>query len=1035
MPRVTFYCLFCGFVALFAAPARADEREISFNRDIRPILTDNCFACHGPDEKQRQAELRLDQREAAVEAGAIAPGDADASSLVQRIFADDPAERMPPAESNKHLSDQQRELLKRWVAAGAEYEGHWAYIPPSRPAIPQGENAIDYLVKKRLAEVSLSPSPEADRRTLARRLHFDLVGLPPKPDEVAAFESDGDAGAYERLVERLLASPHYGERMALPWLDVVRFADTIGYHSDNPRNVQPYRDYVIKSFNENKPFDRFTLEQLAGDLLGGDREALVGSSFNHLLLTTEEGGAQPKDYEARMMADRVRAVGTVWLGQTFGCCQCHDHKFDPAKAKDFYSLGAFFADIREPIIGAREPGMPIPTPEQAEKLAALRESQRELEQKLAEETPDLIAARGQWESDVRASLNAWTALKPAAVTSDMQVTFKIGDDATVLTENNPASGVDTTRITAKAAMPAVTAIRIEALADPTFPANGPGRGSNGNFVLTEVRVTDAAGQPVAIKQAAATFEQQGFPAAGAIDGKTEQFNGWAVLPEVGKDQAIVFEFATPLAGDAPEKEFTVEMQQTFSANHTIGKFRLSATSAPLSAAGIGLLPPADIVEIIKTEPETRTSEQTAKLAERFRQDSPLLAEQRAALASAKKAADDFEASLPRCLVTVVADQPRVVRILPRGNWLDESGEIVEPAVPEYLAGSDPFNEKRNAEFGRLFGADRRDAPADKFAGDATRRRDRLDLARWIVSGNNPLTARVFVNRLWKQFFGVGLSKTLDDLGSQGEWPSHPELLDWLACEFRDSGWNVKHLVRLIVNSQTYRQASTASPELLARDPENRLLARQSRYRLEAELVRDNALAISGLLSPKIGGPSVKPYQPDDYWENLNFPPRKYEPSTGEDQYRRGIYTWWQRTFPHPSMIAFDAPSREECAADRPRSNIPQQALALLNDPTYVEAARALAARILKEGGESLDERVDWAWRQALQRAPSAEERSTIAAVVEKQRREFAADPAAAEAFLKVGYAPIPVDLDRAELAAWTNAARVILNLHESITRN
>ena len=708
------------------------QAKLEFNRDIRPILSDNCFYCHGPDAGKRQANLRLDQ-----------PNAATKSALVQRIFAAPDAGLMPPAESHKKLTTAQKETLKRWVAEGAAYQKHWAYEAPVKAQIPVGQSAIDFLVQKRLVSKGLKPSPTASRRILIRRLYTDLLGLPPTPAEVAAFEQDRAPDAYGKLVERVLASPHYGERMAQGWLDVTRFADTIGYHSDNPRNIWPYRDYVISAFNTNKRFDRFTKEQLAGDLLpDATQETRVGSAFNRLLLTTEEGGAQPKDYEARMLTDRVRAVGAVWLGQTTGCANCHDHKFDPITQKDFFRLGAYFADIEEGIVAVREPGMLVTTPEQEKRLAELKGAE-------------------------------------------------------------------------------------------------------------------------------------------------------------------------------------------------------------------------------------------------------------------KKA---YEATLTRCLVTVSTEKKHTVRLLPRGNFLDETGEVVTAATPSFL-------------------------PPLRGAGGGPG--GRLDLANWLVSRENPLTTRTVMNRLWKQLFGSGISRVLDDLGAQGEPPTNPALLDWLACEFRDSGWDMKHMVRLMVTSNTYKQVSTASKALLAADPDNREYARQSRFRLDAELIRDNALAISGLLTTKIGGPSVKPYQPEGYWDNLNFPPRKYASDTGESQYRRGLYVWWQRSFLHPSMLAFDAPSREECTADRGRSNIPQQALVLLNDPTYVEAARAFATLALQQPAET---RLAWAWQRALQRTPDATEQRTVLALLEQHRARYKATPSAADEVLAVGLAPMPANTDKPELAAWTLVCRVLLNLHETITR-
>lgn len=837
----------CGcLVALWLAAsgvAAENSATVEFNRDIRPILSDNCFYCHGPDASHRQADLRLDLRDAALAAGAIVPGKPAESTIVTRIHATDPDQLMPPPESHKKLDAKQKELLARWIEQGAEYQKHWAYEPPIKASVPAGTKAIDHLVGVRLSALGLKPAAEADRRTLIRRLSFDLTGLPPTPEEVEAFVNDSSPDAYEKLVDRLLASPHYGERMAIGWLDVVRFADTIGYHSDNPRNVWPYRDWVIKSFNDNKPFDRFTIEQLAGDLLpDATQDTRIGSAFNRLLLTTEEGGAQAKDYEARMLTDRVRAVGAVWLGQTTGCAGCHDHKFDPITMRDFYSLGAFFADIEERAIGKREDGMVVAPPDDLKKLADLDAALAAAKKKFDAVVPQLDAAQKQWEHDIAAYDVTLPELKPDAKASD----------AEKKTAQQVASGL--------------------------------------------------------------------------------------------------------------KKEFA---QRNGVERESIQKYFRTKVSPQLF---------------------------------RVEQD---------AFVKAEKERNDLYGSLTKCLVSVRKATPDVVRILPRGNWMDESGEVMKPAFPSYL-------------------------PAPTIAG---RDPNRLDLAQWLVSRDNPLTARVTMNRLWKQFFGTGLSKVTDDLGAQGEPPMHPELLDWLACEFMDSKWNVKHMVRTIVTSATYKQTSVASAAAIAADPANRELARQSAWRVDAELVRDVALVHAGLLVRTIGGPSVKPYQPDGYWENLNFPVRTYPTDTGDKQYRRGLYTWWQRSFLHPSMLAFDAPSREECCAERTRSNIPQQALVLLNDPTYVEASRVLAARIIKEGGSSPEERMAWAWRQVLQRLPRIEELETVMPLYRQQLEAYRADVPAAEQFLKTGFAPAPGDVDKAELAAWTHVARVLLNLHETITRS
>jgi hypothetical protein len=823
------------------ASSSAPATPVSFNRDIRPILSDNCFFCHGPDASHRQADLRLDVRDDAVAAGAIVPGKPAESTLVSRINTTDADELMPPPESHKKLDAKQKELLSQWIAEGAAYQKHWAYEAPVKADVPAGANGVDHLVQKRLAEVGYAPSPEADRRTLIRRLSLDLLGLPPTPDEVAAFVADTRPDSYLLLVDRLLASPHYGEQMAIGWLDVVRFADTIGYHSDNARNVWPYRDWVIRSFNANQPFDQFTVHQVAGDLVpDANQETRVGSAFNRLLLSTEEGGAQAKDYEARMLTDRVRAIGAAWLGQTTGCAQCHDHKFDPFTARDFYALGAFFADIQEPILGRREDGMVVGTPEEHKRLAELDATLAEARKKFDAIVPQLDAAQQQWEADV---------------------------------------------VVYKATLPEL---------------------------LPEAQASDA-----------------------------EKNTATQVAASLAKE---------PAKRDGNDK------------NRLRDYFR-------------------------------------AKVAKLFQPE-------RDGLAKAEKEREEFYEPLAKCLVSVHTDKLRTVRILPRGNWMDETGEVMKPALPSYL-------------------------PRPAIEG---RDPNRLDLAQWLVSRDNPLTARVVMNRLWKQFFGTGLSKVLDDLGAQGEPPANPELLDWLACEFMDSNWNMKHMVRTIVTSATYRQTSVATPQLTAADPLNRELARQSTFRVDAECVRDAALSVSGLLVRTIGGPSVKPYQPEGYWENLNFPTRTYPNDNGDKQYRRGLYTWWQRSFLHPSMLAFDAPSREECCAERNRSNIPQQALVLLNDPSYVEAARSLAARILKECSGSPEERMAWAWRQVLQRLPRVEEMETVMPLLRKHIEQYKADPAAAESLLKTGLTAVPTDVDKSELAAWTHVSRVLLNLHETITR-
>jgi hypothetical protein len=991
--------------------------RIEFNRDVRPILSDNCFYCHGPDKGHREGDLRLDLRDEALKAGAITPGKVADSELVNRILTDDEDDLMPPPDSHKKLAPRQKEILKKWIEQGASYQQHWSYEKPVKAAIPAGKNPIDHLVQKRLAEIGLKPSREADARTLVRRLHFDLLGLPPKPSDMATW-SDLSGKKYDDLVSALLKSPHYGERMAVAWLDQVRYADTIGYHSDNPHNVWPYRDYVIRSFNANKQFDRFTIEQIAGDLMqDADQETRVGSAFNRLLLSTEEGGAQAKDYEQRMLTDRVRAIGNAWMGQTTGCAQCHDHKFDPITMRDFYQLGAFFADIKEPILGRREQGMIVLDAEGEKKQADISGRLAALQAEFARPRPELAAAQSAWEKkalEAVMSMGAWLPLKPLTATSlKKNVTLKLDKDGIVRgvidkkrDERKQNDGTDTYMITARLPK-GTTGIRLDALKEKS---PGIGLASNGNFALSEVTLTVARNQKqekLPVSLASATFEQRGFPAKNTNDGISDQkLNGWAVLGATGADQSLYLELASPHDDEKAVVTFTLSFAHD--GNHEIANLRLSATAArpPVRAPDIAL-PDREVAAILSTPADRRTSPQKQKLADAYRQIAPELADLRMKLATTEKEKADFEAAAPKCIVSVSDTSKRTVRILPRGNWMDESGEVVKASLPGYL-------------------------PKPKVEGrDLTR----LDLAQWLVSKDNPLTARNVMNRLWKQFFGTGLSKVLDDLGAQGEPPVNPALLDWLACEFMDSGWDLQHMIRLIVTSHAYRQVSTSTRELTAADPYNRECARQSAFRLDAELVRDNALSIAGLLVPKIGGPSVKPYQPEKYWENLNFPTREWQNDSGEGLYRRGLYTWWQRTFLHPSLLAFDAPSREECTAERNRSNIPQQALVLLNDPTYVEAARTFAARILTECNDDTAGRIKWAVQQALQRQPTAEETKTLSMLFTRQLSDYQKEPAAAEALLKTGATPVSPGLNKPELAAMTHVARVLLNLHETITRS
>ena len=779
----------------FAQSEKPQRPEIDFNRDIRPILSDKCFHCHGPDRKHRKAGLRLDTHQGVLEDlggyQAVVPGDPDESELIFRIGDEDPDSLMPPLDSGKKLEPREIELLTEWVRQGAAWQEHWAYVAPKRNPIPTvsdpswGKNWIDSFILSKLDSAGLRPSRKADRVTLIRRLYFDLIGLPPTPEEVDKFVNDRSPDAYERVVDRLLDSPRYGERMAMYWLDLVRYADTVGYHGDQPHNIGPYRDWVIEALNTNMPFDQFTREQLAGDLVEGSTiQQKIASGYNRLLQTSHEGGVQPKEYMAIYAADRVRNVSSVWMGATVGCAQCHDHKYDPYTAEDFYSLAAFFSDVDEArhfkegtnqLPTRRPPEMTLYSRQEKEELASLAKQIAELDSQLA-----------------------------------------------------------------------------------------------------------------------------------------------------------------------------------------------------------------------KVE--------TADKKKRFNQQRKRLVDRRGKI----------ERQAVKTMITVALEKPRETRVLPRGNWLDDSGPIVQPAVPGFL-------------------------PAIVNEGRA----NRLDLANWLSDskeGYGGMMARVFANRFFYLFYGVGLSKSLEDFGAQGQPPVHPELLDNLAVEFVESGWDIKHLVRLLVTSQTYRQSSSVSKMLLERDPYNQLFARQMSYRLPAETIRDNALAVSGLLVLKHQGRSIKPYQPAGLYRHLNFPVRKYHHDGDARQWQRGVYIHWQRQFLHPMLKSLDAPTREECTAERPRSNTPLAALTLLNDPTFVEAARAFADRVLDEGGMSDEQRLQFAFRWALSRVPDSKEAQVLNRLLESSRESFRDDKAAATKLVTVGLSK-PRNGDVVELAAWTTVARAIFNMSETISRN
>jgi hypothetical protein len=970
MKRIT--SLLLVFVTSFSASAQdrvKGPERIDFNRDIRPLLSDKCFACHGPDEKARKADLRLDLEASVFEANeVVVRGKPAESELIERVFSLDPDAVMPPADSNKSLTADQKQLLQRWVEQGAKWDIHWAYVPPARVEVPPGVHPIDHLIGKRLQTEGLQFSPSADRVTLIRRLYFDLLGLPPTPKQVDEFVNDGTPDAYAKLVQRLLASRHHGERMAVYWLDIVRYADSNGYHSDEARKIAPYRSYVIDSFNDNLAYDRFVREQLAGDLLPDDGvNKHIASGFNMLLQTTSEGGAQAKEYIAKYAADRVRNTSQIFLGSTMGCAECHNHKFDPFTQQDFYSFAAFFADIQQPAVG-NPATFPVVTEDDDKRVAAIDMQIADLQRQLAENTPALAAEQAKWELEVTKTAASQPAFGPWHVIGP----FRGANFEAVFAKE----WLDATKIDLSSQVGDLSWAKLEGLKDGAafaFPADE----NSARYLYRTVKTETATKLKLSL-------------------GSDDSLSVWVNGQRVHSNKAM--------RGVVPDQD-KIEVSLVEGENQLLFRICNGGGGHGFFFRSEQSSFPAPIALALNVAAEKRSDAQKTELANYFRSIAPSLQPLRAQVTKVTADKKQYVDSRPRTMMTKTGNA-RMVRLLNRGNWLDDSGPEMQPAIPSFM--------------GKL---------------EVEGRANRLDLANWIVARDNPLTARTFVNRLWKLYFGRGLATPLDDLGRQGTVPSHPELLDWLAVEFMESGWDIRHMVELMTSSQTYQQSSSPTKELKTADPLNHLFARQARFRVDAEFVRDNALAVSGLLVRDIGGRSVYPYQPAGYWRHMNFPARTWPQDQGPAIYRRGLYTWWQRMFLHPSLLAFDAPSREECTVERPQSNIPQQALVLLNDPTYVEAARAFAVRIIREGGGSSDERIRWAWRQAVSRHASDREVAVVKRVFEKHRAQYTEDVEAGKALASVGAQKPPADIDSTELASWTSVARVILNLHESITRN
>jgi hypothetical protein len=1031
--------------------AQTPAAPVDYTRDVRPLLEQRCYECHGP--KKTRGRLRLDVKVAALKGGktgpAVIPGNVDNSLLVRRILGLDGEDRMPLDKDP--LPASEIALLRAWVGQGAPWPDdppgtsaavtlapedappHWAYRRPMRPTPPAVShtawvrNPIDQFVAARLEKEGLAPSPEASKEAVVRRVSLDLIGLPPTLAEVDAFIADTRPDAYERLVDRLLASPHYGERWARPWLDMARYADSNGYEKDSLRTMWKYRDWVIKSLNDDLPFDQFTIEQLAGDMLpNATADQLIASGFHRNTLLNQEGGIDVEEARWETLLDRVNTTGTVWLGTTIGCAQCHNHKYDPFSQRDYYRLLAFFDNTEYTVMGKpgsdhwiEEPSLDLPTPDQDKKRAALAAELKTLNARLTDPSPDLDEAQTTWEHAFGAIDSKWARLTPASAHADT-ATLTVKDDGSVL-----ASGVHAgrDRYTVDVTLPdgAITGFRLEALPDQSLPKGGPGRDYYGNFVLTGFRIdlVDAHGTSPVHLTKAATDDQTGGDVMDLLapSGRTyarDVAPGWSV--DATRDATRLPRQAV-FVPEAPMPSAALRARVTLSFNggavgQALGRFRLSATTAP------------DPLEVVSIRAKTRAI--LAEPADKRNEDEQ------------KTVRAEYRASAPS--LAQVRD-----RIAAVGTELQALGIVAALMVRERDSHERPstFLRERGAYLSpgeRIYAA----TPGVLPAMTEDEMPNRLGLARWIVSPSNPLTARVMVNHAWEQFFGRGIVETSEDFGTQGAPPSHPELMDWLATELVRLKWSQKALHRLIVTSATYRQDASVTPSLLEKDPYNRLLARGPRFRMDAEMIRDAELAASGLLSPKIGGPSVFPPQPEGIWDNP-YSDAKWVISEGEDRHRRGLYTFARRTSPYPSFMTFDATSREFCTVRRVRTNTPLQALTLLNDEVYFEAARALAARATLEtaapanvGSKAIERaRAAYAFRLCTSRTPSREETNRIVLSFEHQLAHYKARPADAAKVMHDPAAPNggPTAKRRlAEAAAWTLVANALLNLDETVTK-
>lgn len=1013
-----FACLqFCFLTQLCA-------QDISFSRDIQPILADNCFQCHGFDANTREADLRLDTWDGATgellsgEGSAVVPGEPGESVLLQRVNSDDKYSVMPPPGSEKSLTQSQKELLRKWISQGAKYENHWAFEQPQNAPLPEiknkswPRNLIDHFVLTQLEKKGINPSPAADKRTLIRRVAFDLTGLPPTKEQIDRFLGDDSDDAYEKMVDRYLASPSYGEHMTRHWLDLARYADTSGYQYDRERSMWVWRDWVINAYNSNMPFDQFTVEQLAGDLLpNATPQQILATGFNRNHPITIEGGVIDEEYRTEYVIDRLNTTATVWMGLTVGCSRCHDHKFDPISQKEFYQLTAFFNQVAERGLNGFEPMQQIASPLAEPVDPTVQQKMDDLKTQIDKLKAEPSAAEvNQWAKEIATTTNTkWQILDPVKMSSSGGSILVRQDDKSILAGGaNPNK--DVYEIASSTQETMITAIRLECLTDDSLPGGGPGRHSNSNFVLSEFELVAVSiadpnqRQTIKFSKAIADYSQANYEIAKAIDGTVSGNNGWAVDGPTRKKPATAIFIATAPFGfeGGTELKFRLRHEANF-ATHGIGRPRLSLTTATPDSLALDALPD-DVLVAARKHSNQRSqkerlalndalkqvrSQKTTALQNQFDQISPL-------------------SKYPKTMVMKDLAKPRSTYILERGQY-DLKREEVAADVPAIL---------------------------NQFRSDLPR--NRLGFANWLTDPDHPLTARVAVNRYWQMLFGRGLVGSVEDFGTQGDWPTHPELLDALAIEFVDSGWNVKAMLRLILNSATYRQSSKSNAESLEQDPKNQWLVRGPRFRLDAEQIRDQALALSGLLNQKIGGPSVYPYQPDGLWLELNNRPglsRKYVEGTGDELYRRSMYTFWKRTVLSPMMQTFDATGREFCTARRFRTNTPLQALLLLNGPQFVEAARHFGKRMIVEGGDNSQSRIKFGFEMATSRLPDEVELAILTTYLENRLDHYRSNPKAAIKMLRVGQSAQNNELDSIEHAAWMDVARTLLNLDETINRN